>query len=359
MAITGDSNPCSQRIIISELLASTIHASMTGRTADDMVPVFTKFYNQEEIEKARDNLISLGCKIGKKSARKDSNSKLREITEIVKFLTDLDWQGKIGKEVVFAAVNFTRICYVPINLSDDVQLRTEVTSLHKRFNDLESVCKDLIAHVEAVTTKVTESTNKMKQSATSVMSKLNISSTPDISDKQPPPPPPISSARPSSLNIMTTPLYSQIAALQTLNSDHNTNDEPKQWSVVARKKKSKPKPLVLGQGNSMKIKTIPAIKVASVFLSRCDPSTTEDNINDYIAEEKSWNVTHVAKLNTKFNNYASFRIDIIRKYHDDGTLTSESEYMKPEHWPKNSIVKRFNRNRFNGQSPFSKQINYD
>lgn len=285
--------------------------------------------------------------------KSQKSQKPREITEIVKFLTDLDWQGKIGKEITFAAANFTRICYVPINLSDDVQLRTEVTSLHKRFNDLETVCKDLIAHVEAVTSKVTESTNEMKQSATSVMSKLH---TPISTEKTSAPPPP--TVRPNSLDIMTTPLYSQMAALKTLNSD-NTNDERKPWSVVSRKKKPKPKPLILGQGNSMKIKTVPAIKVASVFLSRIDPKTTEEEVKEFIAEEKSWNVPHIAKLTTKFNNYASFRVDIIRQYRDDGTVTSESEYMKPEHWPKNSIVKRFNRNRFGGQSPLSKPSYHD
>jgi len=86
------------------------------------------------------------------------------------------------------------------------------------------------------------------------------------------------------------------------------------------------------------IKTVPAVKVSSVFVSRCDPKTTTDAFQSFL-EKKNWQIGLVEKLKTKFNTYSSFRIDILRNNEP------ESEFLKPAHWPVNMLVKRYNRSR--------------
>ncbi|CAL8145426.1 unnamed protein product [Orchesella dallaii] len=111
----------------------------------------------------------------------------------------------------------------------------------------------------------------------------------------------------------------------------------KEWHHVTYKKKSKAP--TFGAAKSV-IQAVKAVKTSSVFLSRCTPTTTCDDIRTYLVEEKKWVINDVQCVKTKFQTYRSFRVDIVRT--DDNP---ESEYLKPEHWPENLLIARFNRPR--------------
>jgi len=102
------------------------------------------------------------------------------------------------------------------------------------------------------------------------------------------------------------------------------------------RKKPKPRSMTIGVAECTTIKTVPAVKVSSVFVSRCDPSTTIEDVRSFL-NEKNWQISLVEKLKAKYGTYSSFRIDLVR------TDQPESFFLKPEHWPADMLVKRFNR----------------
>ncbi len=58
------------------------------------------------------------------------------------------------------------------------------------------------------------------------------------------------------------------------------------WEV-AKSRKTKKK-LIVGAGQSSSIKSVKPIKITSVFLTRCDPVTTTEEINSHLTDTNKW-----------------------------------------------------------------------
>jgi len=265
------------------------------------------------------------------------------------------------------SAHMTRVCYVPDNLGGHIHMRFELASLKQKFNDLENLCKDMTTAfgllsqgMSVAVSEVKDSVEKSKHLATSSFAKrapikhapadnrgaikaqpyVSRSMNPFERSNNPPRGParnePIS--RPGYIGLKaSTPLidqenrklYSEVLGGQSQVSSDN-------WHFVTRKKPKKP--IVVKGAAKSTIKTVKAVHVSSFFLSRCEPETTCEEIKTNLETQNSWSVKEVSKMNTRFNTYASFRVDIIRNGEH-----SENSYMKPDHWPADSLVKRFNR----------------
>lgn len=351
----GGETPPSQ-VVVSDLLSSAAHAIyMTGKTVDDVSLIFNRFYNVEEVEDAREKLRQIGVSIPKRSTRKDTAAKQKDIEEILKLITGLDWQGK---NIKFAALNLTRICYVPDNIHDEIQLRSEVATLHKKVEDLENLCRELLNVVSAVNNtllmtnknvvETTDAFKAYKPDAQIIVQPAGIITSP-VSVSVP-----VSSA-PKVIGRMTgityaeklkraeNPQHRQPTLSQLSPSDRRHPDRVRQnaeymsdWKTVLHRKK-KSKPPNIGKAECS-ILTVKPVKVSSIFVSRCTPSTAATDLKEYLENAHGWTVPEVIKLNSRHNRYSSFRVDVIRKGENP-----ESEYLKEEFWPANSLIKRFNR----------------
>jgi len=220
---------------VNELLASAQHAILGARTVDEIVAAFFKVYDDAMIQDAQLKLTQLGY-LGKRSERRGTAARERDITEIIKCMQKIDWMGKSHK---FAAIDLDKVCRVPAGLGDELVLRAEMQDLKLKFQDLTSAFED----VKQLSVKVSKSADEVvsaiekiheprKQQPTSAYSKpplLNISASQrGCSD-------PGGSSRPE------TPLYSQIMALK-YNQQESGTETPEQkadWKVVSSRGKTK------------------------------------------------------------------------------------------------------------------------
>jgi len=128
-----------------------------------------------------------------------------------------------------------------------------------------------------------------------------------------------------------------------MESDPPTLASGNNWQYVSHKKwNSKSRSPIVGAAKSA-IQAVKVVKTSSVFITRCQPETTCDDIKAYLINERQWNIKGVQSVNTKYQTYRSFRVDILR-----ADNTPESEYLKPAHWPENTLIARFNRPRWTG-----------
>lgn len=339
-------------VVICELLVSAVHALNTGRAADDISLCFSKFYNDTEISEARLKINSVGCNIGRRSSRKDSEAKQKHIHEIVLALIDLDWKSK---NLVFAASDLDRICNVPTNIDDEVQMRMEIVSLRKKYDDLESMCNDMIALIKAMGTKI-DTTNGILRNSTELHptpapTYSSVITEGITSDPKPPRQRQFVPVRKTaqSIHLRNIPLSPSDPRSRNNDNEENSDDplkisegdvEAPSWQTA--KPRRPRKRLVVGTGQITYIKSVKPVKVSSVFLTRCDPETEPDEIKKYLTEENNWEIPEVVKLNTKNSGYASFRIDVKHEAENADNILESSQ------WPPGTYVRKFHRERKTG-----------
>lgn len=341
-------------VLISNLLACAIHALSTGGDAESIALTFARFYSEIEIQDSREKLNLVGCNLGKRSYRKDTKEK--NIDEIVKALIILDWKDK---DITIAADDLTRICHVPMNIDDEILLRTEMACMKERFLDLENLCKKMICDIQEINEKVLTSTVEFRTTTTAVLEKLKptenaqpvINTTEekaqntftnkwsDAVRKKPTLKIPL--RRTPVADMAQTPsdfiplspsdrrLHPTYQTPTTERTDNITGD----WKTITRRKR---KPMILGKGQNSAVKGVKLVKIVSLFLTRCPPETPAADIKKYLEDENSWIISEVVKLNTRRDSYASFRVDV--------QLTNETvDLMSPECWPTDTYVRKFHR----------------
>jgi hypothetical protein len=229
----------------------------------------------------------------------------------------------LDANVVFVGADVDNICHVIVPLTETEQtfLTSEVIALRRKVTNLENVFTEKIADIEKICKNVNSNTKSvnasMQNKQANVKANYANATIPNY-------------AKAASSNTSSKPQKTAAA-----NVNHPLSTSGKEWETVVRKK-PKSRPMTIGTAESNEIKTVPAIKVSSVFVTRCDPNTKTEDLHSFLSK-KTWRINLVEKLKTKFETYASFRIDIVR------IDMTESELLKPEHWPTNLLVKRFNR----------------
>ena len=89
---------------------------------------------------------------------------------------------------------------------------------------------------------------------------------------------------------------------------------PSSGSVIgAVQQRSRPaaKKVVIGSRTIGPFKAVAAVKRLSVFMSRLPPGTGEEAVKDYVKEQTGAEDVTAVKLQTRYDSYESYRLDII------------------------------------------------
>ena len=144
--------------------------------------------------------------------------------------------------------------------------------------------------------------------------------------------------------------YAKIAEQRSpVNSSEQLDDiareeNNKAWQLVTRKKSSGNKingpkqqqPTnnnVIGKAKNSGLKTLNIAsrqRIANVFVTRFDPSVTEEDIKEYLTKTLNLDV-QVEKVQTRFNTYASFHIVC--------QCAQPEIFMSSDLWPENTLVR--------------------
>jgi len=274
MASDGEKKtPPSQTVILSELLASGMNALLTGKTVDVISQVFAEFYDVKEVKLAKQILTSVGVAFTRRSTRNDEDKKYNEMESVIKALQDNDYKQL---NIVFAAANFNKICHVPSNLRDEIQLRNEVSSLGSKFSSLEATCKTMIGEFEKLSGRVNTTTEEIQSTTTTLINNLQNKSAKSYAKVAQRPKP----MQPLGFRSMNPWDKSTDLPRETSTPVNPVNDDSSQmnkWQTVTRRKPTR-KPPVLGSAKSSTIRCVKAVKVSSFFLSRLDPGTKEEEL---------------------------------------------------------------------------------
>lgn len=358
----GEASP--SQVIVCDLLASVVHGLTVGSTADDISLCFARFYSDTEINNARDKATAAGISLPRRSSRKDTDAKQKIIADLVQSVINLDFKSA---KVTFAACDLTRVCYVPNNIDDEIQLRTELTTLKKKYDDLEKILKDLMEtfqNFSSSTSAATAEIGKMVENISTNIPKLvnvkSASAQPILPGNQPKPwsdqrvtrqiisHKKIPSVDARFKNILLSPSDPRSRqGLFNAQTPTGVQTETENWEI-AKPRRSRRK-LVEGAATTSSIKAVKPVKITSVFLTRCDPETTVENVKSYLQDSNTWQVNDVVKLNTQNTSYSSFRVDIILGDDDDSEDIIEGKY-----WPAGTSVRKFHR--FNRNGPYRRPI---
>lgn len=323
--------------IINELLASAIHAIITAKLNPEIVAAFTRFYDGDKINQAKNCLMDLEL-IPRRSLRqlKDQEAREKSILEIIQSLRKTDWQGN---DQQFAAVDLGAICRVPSALGDEIQLRSEVDDLKRKFEDLTAAFEE-VKHARLTVERAIEtvvsyqnSTNEHETSTQAPDSQImhlpnNIAA-----------PPPVRSESPI--------LYSQIAALARHATSEQQTTTVKQdndgFTKVTRRRtlhgKAKHNVVVGGLSNSQ-IKSVAKKRLATVFMTRCSPESDEFHIQQHAIEHIiHYPLLKVEPLKTKADTYKSFKL--IFDLREDSLSNFFRQTLIPTLWPSGALVKPF------------------
>jgi hypothetical protein len=98
--------------------------------------------------------------------------------------------------------------------------------------------------------------------------------------------------------------------------------------------------VIVGKSTSTGIAVVPMKRQLNYFVSRLDASTTAQELQNMLNDKLSGRVRiECEKLVTKFDSYASFRVDFFIDQCDCQTMREIIE--EGELWPENSLVRRF------------------
>lgn len=149
-------------LIVSELLASAKNAIDTGKPIEDIASAFTHFYSDKEVTTAREVIAATGVDLGRSGRGKSGNAaKEASILEVLKTLVDSDFKGK---NTIFCAVQLNRIHFVPDGLQDDIQMRSEIASVHQKMDDLLASYQNAVSTMASVKEDIAKLTPNMETS---------------------------------------------------------------------------------------------------------------------------------------------------------------------------------------------------
>ena len=90
---------------------------------------------------------------------------------------------------------------------------------------------------------------------------------------------------------------------------------------------------MIGSGRAGQIKAVAALKRLSLFMSRLPPGTGEDAIKEYVKDQTGAQDVILIKLQTKYDSYESYRLDIVNP--------SCGDIFDPDLWAEGLVVRRF------------------
>ena len=110
------------------------------------------------------------------------------------------------------------------------------------------------------------------------------------------------------------------------------------WTLVEKRKKktrepTSKTPIILGKGKASPLTAVRSAKRFSLFVSRLAPDTNPTLLEEHVKIQLGAKDVTSVRLDTKFDTYASFRVDILDPV--------EHNILAPDLWGEGLIVRRF------------------
>ena len=314
--------------IINECLCF-VQAKVDILPRDDLVKVCCDFYSNDDIWHAKqmlfdacaENLKTRGLRLVTRKGPDRTRNNMGDICSALSALTE-------DEQPSFVAQNLNMLPPLDIQHVDMTVLLQELKYLRKEMTDMASKCNEL----DALKAEV----DQIKKFITKTPSQ-------DLSPQEYPPlvaEPVISTGQQKSMantqqetstreTKETTAKFSYAKTLTAAPARRETTTAPK--STVQSNDLQRRKPAVIGRKSTDKIR-VNRNRLMKLFVSRLLPDTTEKDMSTYLKEEVGVDAKCI-KLKTKFDTYASFKIEI--------NCEPSLDVYSPDIWPKGLLVKRF------------------
>ncbi|CAL8109879.1 unnamed protein product [Orchesella dallaii] len=282
----------------------------------------------------------------RRSQKKDkAEARVKDLSEIVIALRKIDSKGK---DIQFHVSDLTQVCYVHETIGDEIQLLNEVQQLKKRL----SVMEDLVKAQDSMSSKIDEllglvssSQTVAQKSYSNILKAIKPNHQPESDSNlqlgDNPTPPSTANQRPLFITKTINPFVKDPTDFRKFpqNIQHSTPTEVNNWKLVQRKKTKTKKRHVAGNcsNDDDDEETIKSsfVKPLRLFVTRCAENTTPEKLKSFLMKTRKFYVMSVEQLNARFSSYTSFNVTIKRKE------KSVSEFLKPELWPKDIMVRLF------------------
>ena len=331
-----------EKVFVNELLCYvTMH--MHTSTKEHLYNSIQRFYNLEEIIRAKRLLYMLFCTLGEFPRRKTSTTRSElsaHSEDIINAIFDLDSNATVMK---FAAVNLDRLPKWAPNDLDQFAVMEKVTSLETRLKHLELVVSE--NKLECIQTK--DRLNEMRSVSelktptyATVTSGKSGSAKPNVGNPEVTVPVP----KMNLIKHVATPLEfpkgtpSQCNNVSVLfNHERGEKKEdaapdPHGFMLQRHQRKQmRKRTVVTGTGRSSRVKGSPP-PLRDFFVYRVDVSTNEDDIKSFLDDNniKGEKIVCVSRLESKFH---SFCLSV--------PVTEHKRVMDPLTWPAAIMVRRF------------------
>ena len=297
---------------------------------DDLVKLCTDFYSDDDIWHAKQTLYEACTEVLKERnirmvVRKGPDRNKNNMADICTAMSFL----KQDELPVFVAKDLNRLPPITTEHIDTSVLLREIVAIKKGMGN---ICNQA-SEIESLRAEVLE---LKKMITNQEQEKKDMPNTEHDDGKVEPITRPektyasvarFSNNRPTEISNESTTVD---MSMQSIRQEGNRQEK----RVV---NESKAKPLVIGQNSTQRLK-VNRKRVMKIFVSRLQPETTENELQKYLKEDFGLD-SKCTKLKTRYDSYASFKIDIMC----DPTF----DVYSPKIWPKGLLVKRF----FENNSP--------
>ena len=329
-------------LVINELLCYML-AKIDSVPTDTLTRLVNENFSDDEVDLAKSLLCDHVDDSIKTGTKRGQNKKKHNLDDIVKMLVQCD-RSTLPK---FVAFDLSKLPPISIDCID-------VSSLMRKQQLQEVEITNLKGLVQEILTVTAETSKRVEVGLRCIPSGKGVSGNASASD----PPSPESPGEPvldTSVPVQASaPSYSEVVR------DVTSNPDTMGWSMANRKKQAKaPAPrkspvapsavpqtsagtqqvrsmankAVIGSRKSGSIKAVAAVKRVSIFMSRLPPGTGEEAIQTYVMEQTGSDDVTAIKLQTKFDSYESYRLDIVNP--------SNVNILDPDLWAQGLVVRRF------------------
>ena len=345
-------------IIINELLCYMLN-KIDSVPQDTLVRLISENFDEHEVEAAKGLLCEHVADSVKAGNRRGQNKKQLNIQDIYKMTLECN-RDELPR---FVALSLAKLPPVSIDCIDVSSLlrkqqvmEIEVSQLKSMIDDVLKMSVETSQRVETVLASDGKVSRPRPREALSVASERAASAPGE-------PPASVSPAgeaqagdaqRPARLQgepgrprleedgdgaaAATASSYAAVAAAPV-----STPGE-EDWSVANKAKRGKPPPKkaakasptnksVVGLHKTSTIKAVKSVKRLSIFVSRLPPGTDAETLQEYAREQVGATEAVATKLETRFDSYESYRLDIANP--------SVSDVLDPELWAQGLLVRRF------------------
>lgn len=322
-------------VIVNELLLSLQHAIITCKLSDDIAEAFSNFYEEAELLEARTILLTI-------NEQRSTSRKFDKKKCVIELLEQLRKDDFMSKNVTFAAINLFKICNINAGIGEE--LRYEIKELRGKYTSLTSAIGELrsiTTGFDSISTEIKSfniAQNKVNPKSYLAAAHNGMRRRHVTGESRPPTP----ASPPLTQKIATARDVDNEDQVSCEDNDRAIDNDKRPYFPAKQRKKRPPMLHKTGVGGTAEsnVKSILKPRVGILFLTRCTPTTTCDDISSHISEKvKSYKLLDVERWKAKHESYSSFKLCFNIEQAKLSTFLKDT--IKAELWPASSFVKPF------------------